>query len=176
MNEQTAQGGSLDDIIVSDWSCPSQLDRIESMLTELLEIANRPKKTNNKRFIEYSADFDQIWAIYPKRANGNPKAKAYGAFLARLKDGKSVKAMLAGTRQYAAFCDAAGKTGTEWVMQASTFFGPDLRFEDKYLYLEPEKKPRTEAEWNEAGSKVNVFPRTGESHAEFQRRVQVALR
>ena len=36
--------------------------------------------------------------------------------------------MVAGAERYASFCDATGKTGTEYVSQAATFLGPDKRF------------------------------------------------
>jgi hypothetical protein len=51
--------------------------------------------------------------------------------------------MIEGTRRYAEFCKSTGKVGTEYVMQAATFFGPDQR------YLEPWTLPAS------AGSDCN---------------------
>ena len=42
--------------------------------------------------------------------------------------------MLAGTKRYSGWCDAKAKTGTEHVMQAATFFGPDRHFEQPWSY------------------------------------------
>lgn len=36
--------------------------------------------------------------------------------------------MIAGAKRYAAFCEATGKTGSEYVMQAVRFLGPDKYF------------------------------------------------
>ena len=78
--------------------------------------------------------------------------KAAGA---RIKDGSSFEAMVTGACRYAAFCDAAGKTDTEFVMQAATFLGPERH------YLEPwtafskadalyERNRRSGQEWLES--------------------------
>ncbi|ELY9614316.1 hypothetical protein ACEF96_004401 [Salmonella enterica] len=79
---------------------------------------------------EYPPDFEQAWQAYPKRAGGNPKATAYKHWKARLADGVAAADLLAGVQRYAAFIRATGKTGTEYVKQAATFFGPDRHFEE----------------------------------------------
>ncbi len=40
--------------------------------------------------------------------------------------------MINGACGYAAYCDATEKTGTEYVMQAATFQGPDTPFLDTW--------------------------------------------
>jgi hypothetical protein len=77
----------------------------------------------------YPPEFDAVWAVYPKRAGGNPKRDAYLAWRARLRSGAPVEVLHAGLVRYAAFCDAEGKTGSQYVMQGRTFFGPS----DHYL-------------------------------------------
>ena len=72
--------------------------------------------------------FEEAWAIYPKRAGGNPKASALKAWSARIREGVSALEMLKGVERYAAFVEQTGKTGTEFVKQAKTFFGPDRHF------------------------------------------------
>ncbi|MFY1957100.1 replication protein [Achromobacter xylosoxidans] len=74
--------------------------------------------------------FADAWAAYPKRQGGNPRASAVKAWKARLRNGVTATEMLAGVRGYAAHCRAESKVGTSFVMMASTFFGPDLRFRD----------------------------------------------
>ncbi|SAI93490.1 hypothetical protein [Enterobacter hormaechei] len=81
---------------------------------------------------DYSPEFEQAWQVYPKRAGGNPKAAAFKAWRTRLKDGVSPEIMLAGVKRYAAYVTATGSTGTQFVKQASTFFGPDLHFEEEW--------------------------------------------
>lgn len=70
--------------------------------------------------------------VYPKRAGGNPKSAAFKAWKARLKDGVTPEAMLAGVKLYSAYCRATGNTGTQYVKQVATFFGPDRHFEESW--------------------------------------------
>ena len=112
----------------------TQLDRIEEKLDKLLE----KKQTRGRKMIEYTRFFNVAWEDYPKRAGGNPKRKAFMAWTARLKELNLTGKLwghdiLIGVKRYADFCDATGKTGTEFVMQAATFFGPDKHFENDWL-------------------------------------------
>ena len=77
--------------------------------------------------------FEQAWALYPKRAGGNSKSAALKAWDARVREGVAPDDMLEGLKRYAAFVSQTGKTGTEFVKQARTFFGPDRHFEDAWL-------------------------------------------
>ncbi|EPA3989513.1 TPA: DNA-binding protein, partial [Escherichia coli] len=74
--------------------------------------------------------FEQAWQEYPKRAGGNSKSAAFKAWKARLREGIKPEAMLDGVKRYAAWVRATGNTGTQFVKQAATFFGPDRHFED----------------------------------------------
>ena len=86
--------------------------------------ASKRGKTN-RTSNEYSADFEAIWAAYPKRSGGNPKPAAHRAYCARIKEGAvAPDAALAAVHRYARYCDATGKGGTEGVQQCATFFGP----------------------------------------------------
>lgn len=40
--------------------------------------------------------------------------------------------MIDGVRRYGHYCGATGKLGTEYVMQAATFFGPDKRYAETW--------------------------------------------
>ncbi|MHA0907600.1 helix-turn-helix domain-containing protein [Enterobacter hormaechei] len=84
---------------------------------------NRSSKEN------YSNEFEQAWQAYPKRAGGNSKAAAWKAWKARIKDGVTTEAMLAGVSRYAGYVRATGSEGTQFVKQAATFFGPDRHSE-----------------------------------------------
>ncbi|MCH7142130.1 phage replisome organizer, partial [Escherichia coli] len=63
----------------------------------------------------------------------NPKKSAFSAWKARLREGVPPEAMLDGVRRYARYLAATGKTGTEFVQRATTFFGPDRNFENPWL-------------------------------------------
>jgi hypothetical protein len=80
----------------------------------------------------YTPEFEEAWGFYPKRAGGNNKADAFKAWNARLKDGHTAEVMTAGVVRYATYCRAAGKQNTEFVKQASTFFGPSLHFTEPW--------------------------------------------
>ena len=73
-------------------------------------------------------DFELFKAIYPKRAGTQRWERAIHAANARIKEGAKFSAMIEGAERYAAFCEATSKTGTEFVMQAATFLGPDEQF------------------------------------------------
>lgn len=81
---------------------------------------------------DYSPDFEIAWQSYPKRAGGNSKSAAFKAWKARLKDGVKPDDMLAGVKRYAAYTRATGSVGTQFVKQATTFFGPDRHFEEPW--------------------------------------------
>ncbi len=81
---------------------------------------------------DYPPTFEQCWQAYPKRAGGNPKRSAFQQFQRRLSEGIDPQDILAGVERYAAFCEATGKLGTEVVMMARTFWGPDCRFEEDW--------------------------------------------
>lgn len=81
---------------------------------------------------EYSPEFESAWRAYPKRAGANNKSTAGKAWAARIRSGVSAEVMLAGVQRYAAFVVATGKSGTEFVKQAATFFGPDHHFDEEW--------------------------------------------
>lgn len=76
--------------------------------------------------------FEQAWQAYPARTGGNSKADARKAWDARLKDGVDPEAIAAGVRRYAAFCQVECKTGTAYVKQAATFFGPGEHWAEEW--------------------------------------------
>ncbi|HLQ12964.1 MAG TPA: hypothetical protein VK130_06920 [Steroidobacteraceae bacterium] len=73
-------------------------------------------------------EFAQIKALYPKRGGGNPWRRALKAVRARLSEGSTWPQLIEGTGRYAKFVEATAKVGTEYVLQAATFFGPDRQF------------------------------------------------
>ena len=90
-----------------------------------------------RKKIEYSPEFLELKAIYPRRINGNPWPRAFKAYNARIKEGYPHAEIKEGLIKYASVCDATGKTGSEFVLQAATFFGPDLRWQDEYEIPKP---------------------------------------
>ncbi|HBC1013294.1 TPA: phage replisome organizer [Escherichia coli] len=80
----------------------------------------------------YPDEFEQVWLEYPRRAGANPKKSAFSAWRARLREGATPEDMLDGVRRYAKFLAVTGKSGTEFVQRATTFFGPDRNFENSW--------------------------------------------
>lgn len=78
----------------------------------------------------YPQEFETCWAKYPKRAGGNSKKAAHKAWAARIREGVSAETLVAAVQAYAAEMIAKGKVGTEFVKQASTFFGPNEHWRD----------------------------------------------
>ncbi|MBF0186191.1 MAG: hypothetical protein HQM06_17625 [Magnetococcales bacterium] len=85
---------------------------------------------------EYPAEFEAIWKIYPQRVGSNPKRRAYQAWSARLKSGITHAEICAGLERYKRYLTARGKTGSEFVLQAATFFGPELHFRNPWGMVE----------------------------------------
>jgi uncharacterized protein YdaU (DUF1376 family) len=81
----------------------------------------------------YSADFENFWKAYPKRAGSNLKLAAWKAWNARLKAGVAAEEMIEGTDRYAAYCRSQGMVGGPYVKMASTFLGPDLHFLEDWI-------------------------------------------
>ena len=70
---------------------------------------------------------ESIWPIYPKRTGGNNRKKALKAYHTRRK-AHDMETIRDGVRRFAACMEAMGKVGTEYVMMAATFLGPDEHF------------------------------------------------
>jgi uncharacterized protein YdaU (DUF1376 family) len=73
---------------------------------------------------DYPDWFETIWQNYPQRSGGNDKRKAFHAAQARIKSGKDPGYLLNAVLRYVQFVRANGNWGTQYVMQAATFFGP----------------------------------------------------
>lgn len=82
--------------------------------------------------------FESLWKIYPPRVGANDKRKAFRAAGARLKNGKSVDQLFAALGRYRNFLQASGRWGSEFVMQAATFFGPGGHVDNPWVYSSPQ--------------------------------------
>lgn len=91
-----------------------------------------PPKGKSVEKSEYTPEFENAWANYPKRAGGNSKQAAFKAWNARIKSGVPVQDMIDGVNRYAAYVKATGKLHTEYVQQAATFFGRSCHFENEW--------------------------------------------
>lgn len=150
-----------------------QLDRIESKLDELLARKKRVVKPKGSKD-GYHPWFNEVWEAYPKRSGSNPKGKASSALDRRLEENPNLRyEILEHVVRYSKFCDATGKTGTEYVMQAATFFGPDKHYENDWAI--PAQKVKVPADNDEmlkwAIAQGMRQPREGESWTDYRRYV-----
>ncbi len=109
---------------------------VNSCKQSLAQLANKDKETDKDKDTSTTApavpaEFAEFKKAYPQRSGAQPWTKALKAIRARLKEGSQWADFLEGARRYAAYCDSVSNTGTEYVMQAATFCGPDKH------YLEP---------------------------------------
>lgn len=88
----------------------------------------RPEKKRTAAVPPSVGWFDDFKAIYPRRSGDQGWPKALRAAHARIAEGHDFREFLDGARRYAAYVDAKGDAGTEFVKQAATFLGPDKPF------------------------------------------------
>jgi hypothetical protein len=88
---------------------------------------------------------EQLKRCYPRRLGDNGWLHVRTLVPRALSAGASWERILAGTQAYAEHCNATGKTGTELVKQAKTFFGPCQYF-DEWADMQPIETPKQRAE------------------------------
>lgn len=131
------EGGSGDDLGGRAGAAPRISHSFEPVKEPVIESkyigAQAEARTPAKRSCQkYSPEFETVWQAYPKRAGANNKSAAGKAWAARIKSGVTAARMLEGVQRYAAFVAATGRSGTEYVKQAATFFGPDHHFDEAW--------------------------------------------
>ena len=121
--------------------------------------------------MNYSDEFESLWKIYPKRAGGNPKPRAFKQFTARLKEKVPYSELQAGLERYYVFCKHTGLLNTPYVLQAATFFGANNE-----SWCEGWELPKAEIkESNEQkGIRLNMPARIGETMEAWQKRIAQA--
>lgn len=78
---------------------------------------------------DYSEEFLKFWSEYPKRDRPDAKKPAYKRWLARLAEPEVTAELLtSAAREYAAYLRRKGKYGTEFVLTAEVFLGPNERW------------------------------------------------
>lgn len=120
-----------------------QILKDQNILSHGEKNATRPDEQNNstaaggeknkpKRQFEYPDDFEDAWKEYPRRPGSPDKRGAFNAWKARIREGARAEEILAGVKRYAVYIQATGKSGTEFIKQAKTFFGPSCHYEDEW--------------------------------------------
>jgi hypothetical protein len=89
--------------------------------------------------------FDEAWRLYPKRSGSNSRPDAERAWSAAVKKGADPTEMLAGLSRYLAYVESDGSIGTQYVQQASRFFGPGEHWREPW-----DPPPRRNGKHNDA--------------------------
>lgn len=113
----------------------------------------------------YPAEFEALWQLYPKRIGTNSKRKAYKCYQSRIKEGHEYEIIYNGTKRYLHFCDKTGKTGTEFVLQAATFYGISCHFEEEWELPQPKETLQ------QRGERLGITARPGESWEAYEKRI-----
>lgn len=79
----------------------------------------------------YPPAFETTWSIYPDRDGPNPKKASYRKWRAQVRNGAEPDELHEATEALARRMDAEGTTGSRYVMQATTFFGPDEHWREE---------------------------------------------
>jgi hypothetical protein len=89
------------------------------------------------RRLPFLAEFEVLWAEYPKRPGANGKPRAYKEYVARRREGVPAAEILEGVRRYAAYIDATSKKGTDFIKLAANFLGPDGDYRENWSTPKP---------------------------------------
>ena len=111
----------------------------------------KPKKKNG---VEYTAEFERMWRIYPRRVD---KGLAFKKWTARINAGCTPDELIHAAEGYAAACKQY-KTEPRFIKHAATFYGDAEPFRD-YLPQEEEKPPEDLRERALAGWPIHMDER-----------------
>lgn len=140
VNSPLEHGGNLADSLIhrfTDSLIPDSntLDASASDTSTENEIqTSTPEKPKSKK-PDYPGWFEEIWNAYPQRNGSNDKRRAFHAAQARIKSGKEPALLMAAVNRYKAFVIANGRIGTEYTMQAATFFGPGEHIDNPWVIV-----------------------------------------
>lgn len=79
---------------------------------------------------DYPIAFEEAWREFPRREPDNPKKPAWKAWQSRVNEGEKIGDLLAATKGYAASIRQRRLEGTDRVLQAATFYGPNERWQE----------------------------------------------
>lgn len=129
--EEQEQGNKEENKIVSRAATTREEATTKSAPVTRSRGGRTPEQVERDREIEES--FAEAWGIYPKRVGGNSRKAALAQFRARVLAGAEPRELVAGTRRYAAFCEAdPERSQGQFVLMGSTFFGPQERYDEQW--------------------------------------------
>lgn len=115
---------------------------------------SKEEKPKKKKGVEYTAEFERMWRIYPRRVD---KGLAFKKWTARINAGCTPDELIHAAEGYAAACKQY-KTEPRFIKHAATFYGDAEPFRD-YLPQEEEKPPEDLRERALAGWPIHMDER-----------------
>lgn len=143
-----------------------QLNLTEPNSTKLnlkKHMCDKPHEPLPKKEFNYSEEFENTWAYYPKRQGANSKVTAYKHWRTRIAEGVKNEDLLIATKNYQVLMSNCGSTGTAYVMQAQRFYGANKEYE-QFINIKPEELIHAEHSRNN---------QTGSYKSDKQRREEV---
>lgn len=113
-------------VAVQEESCSPHI--LESYNPRILDTHTSVVASDDASVSRVDREFEEAWMIYPKRSGGNSRHDSLKAYRARRRSGVERTTVFEGTTRYAAYCEAKGWIGTEYVMQGVRFFGPSEQY------------------------------------------------
>ncbi len=110
---------------------PDEFAQLSEMLPGITSVKTvEPRKPQKARGDNYPREFEQFWSQYPRKS---AKALAFSAWNARIGEGVSHEEITKAAKNYSDYC-VQERTEEKFIMQPSTFCGPNCRWKD---YLRP---------------------------------------
>jgi hypothetical protein len=119
------------------------LQGVSCNATEEKRVRVRREEIQTQSVSSASALCVLAWSVYPKRAGSNPRRAAERAWSARVREGVQEADMFAGTERYRTYCEGRSIVGSDFVMQAQRFYGPNHEYENGWETSEGAGKPDT---------------------------------
>lgn len=108
---------------------PSPTEEPKPVLGDKSPDTKTSKVKKTRKPLEEPEEFLSFKLAYPERSGDYRWRQALNSIHARLEEGHTWAEIIEGAHRYAAYCTSTGKIGTEYVMQASRFVGPDKSFQ-----------------------------------------------
>jgi len=105
--------------------------------TQTVDTKETLKETSQKK-LTYTDEFNTFWKAYPRNTN---KRGAFKCWLKLLKEGEAPERITMCAKNYAAKMKT-DKTEPQFILHASTFLGPNRRYEDFETAVKAEGKPQ----------------------------------
>lgn len=125
-------GGTVYVVVSYDTYKGAAKGAVTPTVTPAVTQKDQGKKDTRKKEVQPSR-FAEIRAVYPKRRGGQGWPSAEKAYCKLVANGHTHEELLAKTEEYASYVRSDGKEGSDYVLMASSFFGPKRQgYEDEW--------------------------------------------